>query len=218
MAKHHIASPLPTGSLPYVPPSAYARERRSEQIAPAGHVGREVRRLRLSANLAAGTLARSAGISRSMLSRIESGLATPSIETLRKLASGLGVPIPRLFSERTTGRSWCYVPRGKRLRIDLGGDRDHRQELLGHLVSSPSSVRPYFVTLDPGARPFVELQHAGIKFIYVVSGRLHYRYGAETIDLQTGDSLLFEAGVEHGAEVAGDAPTSFLSVGFQLSV
>jgi uncharacterized cupin superfamily protein len=58
---------------------------------------------------------------------------------------------------------------------------------------------------------------AGVKFVYVVSGRLHYRYGAETIDLQTGDSLLCEAGIEYGAEVAGDAAASFLPVGFQLS-
>lgn len=50
-----------------------------------------------------------------------------------------------------------------------------------------------------------------------MSGRVRYRYGAETIDLQTGDALLFEAGIEHGAEVAGDAAASFLSAGFQLS-
>lgn len=108
------------------------------------------------------------------------------------------------------------MPVGSRLKVELGDTMDeHRHELLGHLVSSRSSVQPYFVTLSPNARPFVDLQHGGIKFVYVVSGSLRYRYGQEMIDLHAGDSMLFEARTEHGVEAVGVESASYLSIGFQ---
>lgn len=124
MVKHRMASPFPTGFPPYLPPSATARSRRRERSAPTGHVGQQLRQLRQSANLAAAALARSAGVSRSMLSRIEGGLVSPSIETLRKLAVGLGVPLSRLFSEKPDHRSWCHVPAGNRLKVEIGDPMD----------------------------------------------------------------------------------------------
>lgn len=215
MVNRRMASPFPTGLPPYVPPSAIARRRSRDQSAPAGHVGQQLRQLRQSANLAAGALARSTGVSRSMLSRIERGLVSPSIETLRKLAIGLGVPMSQLFSETPNRKSWCHVPAGNRLKVDLGDAKDeHRHELLGHLVTTRSSVQPYFVTLSPSGRPFVDLQLSGIQFVYVVSGSLRYRYGRETVNLQAGDSMMFEASIEHGAEAVGHESASFLSVGF----
>ena len=215
MAKRCIASPFPTGFPPYVPPSAVARSRSPERSTP-GHVGQQIRQLRQSASLAAGALARSTGVSRSMLSRIEGGLVSPSIETLRKLAAGLGVPMSRLFSESADRRSWCYVPASNRLKVELSDAMDeHRHELLGHLVASRSSVQPYFVTLRPNARPFVDLQHGGVKFIYVVTGSLRYRYGHETINLRAGDSMLFDARTEHGVDAVGNESASYISIGFQ---
>lgn len=216
MVKHRMASPFPTGFPPYLPPSATARSRRRERSAPTGHVGQQLRQLRQSANLAAAALARSAGVSRSMLSRIEGGLVSPSIETLRKLAVGLGVPLSRLFSEKPDHRSWCHVPAGNRLKVEIGDPMDaHRHELLGHLVTSHSSVQPYLVTLSASGGPFMDLQQSGIKFVYVVSGSLRYRYGRETVDLHAGDSMMFEASLDHAAEAIGHEPASFLSVGFR---
>lgn len=101
------------------------------------HVGQQIRQLPHCATLAAGALARSTGAYRSMLSRIESGLVSPSIETLRKLATGLGVPMSRLFSERADRTSRCHVPAGIRLKVELGeAMAGHCHELLGHLVST----------------------------------------------------------------------------------
>ncbi|WP_080666888.1 helix-turn-helix domain-containing protein [Variovorax paradoxus] len=42
-------------------------------------------------------LARRAGISRPLLSRIEHGQVSPSVETLPRVANGLGVPMSRFF-------------------------------------------------------------------------------------------------------------------------
>lgn len=37
-----------------------------------------------------------------MLSRIERGLVSPSVETLDRIANGLGVPVSRFFSDQTS--------------------------------------------------------------------------------------------------------------------
>src|ERR1700726_5147561 len=61
----------------------------------SGHVGRQLgavaRRVRESQDLTLTDVATSAGISAGMLSRLETGHVTPSLETLVALAGALGV-------------------------------------------------------------------------------------------------------------------------------
>lgn len=61
----------------------------------------QIHTFRTSAGIASGTLAKMAGISHSMLSRIEKGTATPSIETLTRLANALGKPVSRFFVDQS---------------------------------------------------------------------------------------------------------------------
>ena len=44
-----------------------------------------------------------------MLSRIERGQVSPSMETLERLASGLGLPASRFFSDRARRTDVCHV-------------------------------------------------------------------------------------------------------------
>jgi transcriptional regulator with XRE-family HTH domain len=45
-----------------------------------------------------------------MLSRIERGLVSPSVETLDRIANGLGVPVSRFFSDQTHRTDFSHVP------------------------------------------------------------------------------------------------------------
>jgi len=58
-----------------------------------------VPRSRVAAGMSGGELASRSRISRSMLSRVEHGLVTPSIGTLVKMASALELPIAALFHD-----------------------------------------------------------------------------------------------------------------------
>lgn len=60
------------------------------------------------------------------------------------------------------------------------------------------------------------LQHPGVKFLYLLSGRLTYRYGARVVDLGAGDSLLFDGTILHGIEATDTQPAVYLSVVFTL--
>jgi len=62
------------------------------------HLGARLRRLRLAAGLTQAELARRTGIQRPNIARLESGRHTPSLETLARLASAIGVPTSRVLA------------------------------------------------------------------------------------------------------------------------
>ncbi|KIQ35478.1 XRE family transcriptional regulator [Variovorax paradoxus] len=183
----------------------------------AARIGAQVRALRMAAEVSGGALAKTSGISASMLSRIERGLVSPSVETLERLANGLGAPISRFFGDQARRSDFCHVRAGQGVVVDrVGAVSDYRYELLGHLLSGNLFVEPYLVTLLPGADPYVTFQHPGLKFLYFLSGEVSYRYGGKSVEVRAGDSLLFDATALHGIEAIQSGPVSYLSVVFTL--
>ncbi len=62
-------------------------------------LGARLRQLRLEAGLTQAELAKRTGIHRPNIARVEAGRHTPSLETLARLASAIGVPTTRVLSE-----------------------------------------------------------------------------------------------------------------------
>jgi putative transcriptional regulator len=61
-------------------------------------LGSRIRALRLAAGLTQAELARRTGIHRPNIARVEAGRHTPSLETLSRLASAIGVPTTRVLT------------------------------------------------------------------------------------------------------------------------
>jgi transcriptional regulator with XRE-family HTH domain len=219
MRRSPVASPFPTVGPITLPASALPRKAdalpaRSES---ASMIGAQVRTLRIAAGESGGRLAARSGVSRSMLSRIERGLASPSVETLERVADALGVPVSRFFGEQGSRAGFCHVRAGRGIMVDRPGTNPgYRHELLGHLLPGSLVVEPYMVTLLEEAEPCTSLQQAGLKFVHMVSGGVRYRYGSKVVDVGAGDSLLFEAAAPHGVETIVVGPVAFLSVTFAL--
>lgn len=221
MAHREFASPLPTARPLRLPESVTrVRRRQTAQVVrslSAARIGAQVRALRIAADVSGGALAKTSGISASMLSRIEHGLVSPSVETLERLANGLGVPASRFFGDQARRTDFCHVRAGQGVVVDrVGAVSDYRYELLGHLLSGNLFVEPYLVTLLPGADPYVTFQHPGLKFLHLLSGAVSYRYGAKSAAVRAGDSLLFDATALHGIEAIEEGPVSYLSVVFTM--
>lgn len=62
-------------------------------------LGQRLRELRLAAGLTQAELARRTGIHRPNIARVEAGRHTPSLETLARIATAIGVPTTRVLSE-----------------------------------------------------------------------------------------------------------------------
>ncbi|MGR4872235.1 helix-turn-helix domain-containing protein [Variovorax sp. LARHSF232] len=225
MRQRQVASPLPTPRPLKLPASlalAVARRRQlplsEPRSASAELVGQQVRALRLCSGASAGKLAANAGISRSMLSRIERGLVCASVETLERIAVGLGVGLARLFVQPSGRSTFCHVPAGMGTHVQHTGEvAEHCRQMLGQLRSGNLCIEPWLVRLGPEAETFgASSQQAKVQFVYTLAGRLACRIGDQVVELSAGDSLLLGASIEFGVEAIGAQAATYLFVTFTL--
>jgi transcriptional regulator with XRE-family HTH domain len=176
-------------------------------------IGAEVRRLRKSFDLTVSELGAASGISTGMLSKIENGSISPSLSTLSSLAHALNVPISSLFRETGEQRDCSFVKSGTGVRIERRGTKaGHMYDLLGHSLGGEVTVEPYLITLKADAEPYIDFRHAGVEFIYMLSGKVRYRHADRSYLLEPGDALFFDAAGRHGPEELIKAPMTYLSI------
>ncbi|MHC1742895.1 MAG: helix-turn-helix domain-containing protein [Syntrophobacteraceae bacterium] len=176
-------------------------------------IGREVRAFRKKQDLTVNDLAKLTGLSTGMLSKIERGIASPSLATLRALSAALQVPVTAFFRKFEEQRDATFVRAGEGLVIERRGTRaGHQYQLLGHSLGKSISVEPYLITLSRESEVFPVFQHEGMEFIYMLEGRIDYRYSDKTYELNPGDSLFFDADAPHGPEELLALPIRFLSI------
>jgi transcriptional regulator with XRE-family HTH domain len=176
-------------------------------------IGREVRDFRKKIDLTVAELANLANLSIGMLSKIENGLASPSLGTLQALSDALNIPVTAFFRRYEEERDASYVPSGSGLNIERRGTRSgHQYQLLGHSLSRNVNVEPYLITLTEESDVFPIFQHSGVEFVYMLKGKVVYRHGDRTYRLSPGDSLFFDADAPHGPEELIKLPIKFLSI------
>jgi len=176
-------------------------------------IGREVREFRRKLDMTVVELAKRAGLSPGMLSKIENGVTSPSLATLQALSRALQVPVTALFRRFEEHREATFVRRGRGLKIERRGTRaGHQYELLGHTLDRRIVVDSYLITLTEESEVFPLFQHSGVEFIYVLDGKMVYRHGDQTYPLGPGDSLFFDSEAPHGPEELKKLPIRMLSV------
>ena len=178
-------------------------------------IGNEVRDFRKSKKITVKELSDQTGLSMGMLSKIENGVTSPSLNTLKLLANALGVPVTALFRRYEEDREAVHTKAGEGVEIVRQGTRSgHQYRLLGHIGANASGVftEPYLITLSRESDVFPTFQHDGLEMLYVLAGQVKYRHGSELYHLAPGDTLFFDADAPHGPEVLIELPVKFLSV------
>ncbi|MBR9979634.1 MAG: helix-turn-helix transcriptional regulator [Desulfatitalea sp.] len=176
-------------------------------------IGREIRNFRTRMDLTLAELAKLAGLSPGMLSKIENGNTSPSLATLQSLSRALNIPVTAFFRKYEEKRDASFVPAGEGLTIERRGTRaGHQYQLLGHTVGKSISVEPYLITLTEESEIFPLFQHPGMEFIHMLEGQMLYMHGGQSYRLKPGDSLFFDADTTHGPEELYDLPIRFLSI------
>ena len=181
---------------------------------PAVDLGRTARRLRESQNLTLADVARRADISSAMLSRLETGRVSPSLETIVALSQALGVTASALMLRVGVDDGGAQLIRaGEGLEtVRSGTRRGHTYHLLAAQRGPRKIFEPFLVTLNDRSEVFPGFQHPGIEFIHLLSGVLHYRHGRHTYVLRPGDTLTFRGDIAHGPERLEKVPIRMLSL------
>src|ERR1700758_5618021 len=109
---------LKTGSLAPQPAA-------SRSIAES--IGAQVRGLRRKLDLTGAELAEQAGLSTGMLSKIENGAVSASIDSLEALSRALNVPLTTFFSSYEEQRDCSYVLSGQGVTIERRGTKAGHQ-------------------------------------------------------------------------------------------
>jgi transcriptional regulator with XRE-family HTH domain len=181
---------------------------------PALDLGRTARRLRESQNLTLADVAHRAGISSAMLSRLETGRVSPSLETIVALSQALGVTASVLMQRVGNDDGGAqFIKSGEGLEtVRSGTRRGHTYHLLAAQRGPRKIFEPFLVTFTDKSEIFPGFQHPGIEFIHLLSGIIHYRHGRHTYVMRPGDSLTFRGDVAHGPERLEKVPIRMLSL------
>jgi transcriptional regulator with XRE-family HTH domain len=180
----------------------------------AASIGRVARRVRDELGLTLASVAQQARISPGMLSRLETGRVSPSLETIVALAEVLGIRPALLLQDVGSPESGAqHTPAGQGLEVVRRGTRrGHTYQLLAAPRGPRKEFEPYFVTMTDKSEVFPGFQHAGTEFIYMLSGEMRYRHGEESYLLAEGDSLTFRGDIAHGPERLIKMPIRMLSI------
>jgi transcriptional regulator with XRE-family HTH domain len=155
-------------------------------------IGSRLRDLRAARELSLRQLARVIGASPSLLSQIENGKVTPSVDTLYLLSGALGVPVAAFFGEPATtdpGPVGARVVRAtNRQRIEL----EHGVTWENLLPGEEAGLRFMEIRYAPGAHSGDHmLRHPGRDLFLVLTGQLTIRVGFAEHVLGPGDAISF---------------------------
>ena len=153
-----------------------------------------LRELREERSLSMRSLAQKSGLSANALSMIERGKTSPSVSTLYKIADALGVPITAFFAPTSTRKRIVFVKAGERTHVPL--PRGTWEGLGGEHFTG--RVEPFILTLETGAGSGERaMDHTGHEFVFCLRGSIEYKVEGQIFIMETGDSLLFSAHLEH---------------------
>ena len=153
-----------------------------------------VREARASSGLSLESLARTSGVSRSMISLIERGESSPTAVVLEKLASGLGVTLASLFDAPETVAAATPVSR----REDQTQWRDPGSGYLRRNVSpggAPHPLRIVEVQFPAGARVAFESGARDLpthQQVWLLEGTINVTSGTVQHQLRAGDCLAMQ--------------------------
>lgn len=172
-------------------------------------------------------LARSVGVSASMISQIETGKSRPSVSTLYAITTALGISIDEVFAppaEQPTGAAptapstvaqALRARPGERLgplvqpadrqqlTLETGVTWERLGEIPGRLVDFLRITYPPGGTSSSSGRL---MQHPGAEFGMVISGQLVLTLGPDEIVLGPGDAVSFESSLPHRFRNDGAEP------------
>jgi transcriptional regulator with XRE-family HTH domain len=186
----------------------------ADQGTAAGTLGARIRALREAMDLSLRDLALRSGVSAPMLSQVERGETSPTLQIATRIAHGLELRLSQLLRLDEDG-AVTIVRRAER-RIGPRRARGHRYEILtpplpGQRAElSRHTLAAGAVTGGPGDPPMHE--PGSRETALVESGSVVLYCDGASHELSAGDCVTFDADLRHHFENPGDQPAVLLAV------
>jgi transcriptional regulator with XRE-family HTH domain len=159
-------------------------------------IGKKLKATRLRNDMTIQELAVSSNVSSNMISRIERGLTTPSVEIIVRLANSFGMSINYFVEEAEKGSTIVHTKKGQGEPIFFFEDKHQIISLTQGLRDPNFTV--FFDTIEPNCGSGDGgMVHSGEEFALVVEGTLEFIVDDERFVLEEGDSIVFKASLPH---------------------
>ena len=164
-------------------------------------VGPRLKRVRTQRGVTLTDLAAATGISKSTLSRLESGQRKPSLELLLPIAQAHKIPLDELVGAPEVGDP----------RIHLKPQARHGRVVVP-LTRQPGGPQAWKVVIPPELKEPELRTHEGYEWLYVLDGELRLILAEHDIVMRPGEVAEFDTRVPHWFGPAGDRPVEILSL------
>ena len=136
------------------------------------------------------------------------------LDALERLCLALGIDLSQLFKrmDRKKGTAQLVKRREQMEVVRVGTKYGYTYKLLSYDKGPKKLFDPFFVEMDKKSQSYPRFAHPGTEFIYVLQGRVEYRFGDLTYLLEPGDAFTFSGDVVHGPERLLDDQAKFLSI------
>lgn len=195
--------------------AAFNRRAAAREIIPIEQrIGMAVRRLRVARRLTLQELASGAGLSSAMLSRLENGQTSVSLDALERICGALGISLSSVLKdvEDPNGFAQLIKSADQIEVVRTGTKHGHTYRLLSYREGPDKLFEPFVIDMRKESETYPRFQHDGTEFLYMIFGRMKYRFGTEVFLLEPGDAFTFTANVLHGPEELLDENIRFISM------
>ena len=161
-------------------------------------LGANVKRERLARHWSQDELATASGVSKAMLSQIESGKVNPTIGTLWKIAHALEVDFNLLLQGKHRKVRCFEVGRRNDLPVLEEGNAPGVELRVLSGIALADKLEFYHLKFAPGAELVSEPHYPGSEeLVTVITGNIHVAAGERETDLAPGDVVRFACDVPH---------------------
>jgi transcriptional regulator with XRE-family HTH domain len=164
-------------------------------------VGARLKRIRAQRGMTLIGVAEATGISKSTLSRLETGQRRPTLELLLALSHAYRVALDDLVAAPPEG--------DPRLRLKPGRVKGRTVIPLTRQAGGMQAWKIIIPTSNATPEPRA---HDGHEWIYVLSGRMRFVLGDQDTVLGPGEVAAFDTTVPHWFGSTGDEPAEILSI------
>lgn len=180
-------------------------------------IGKRIKSFRLQKNLTLQELADRTGYSKGYLSKVEKSEKAPPVATLSTIARELGGTVASFLGEDPQNDTICMVRKSQRtLMARTGEEFGYAWEALANPYPN-KHMEPFILSYPSDDALKHSFQHDGEEMLFVLQGKMRFKYGDKEYVLEKGDCVYFDSGALHTGEPIGDEPLKTLIVLYSAS-
>jgi len=163
-------------------------------------IGKNIQRIRKKQQLTLEVLAERSGVSKAMLSQIESQKVNPTVATVWKIARGLEIELDAILKGKSESSKRFIVLRKENMTVlDTVKDSLHVQVLSPIMMAEDLEI--YILTFDEGSSlNYKPHEPKSEEYLTILDGAVRVKAGIKESELHKGDFIIYNCDIEHSIQ------------------